>query len=174
MRLFSCQSCSQILFFENTRCERCFRTLGFWPDTTTLSALEPAPDSIGDTWTALGIDDARYRLCTNAAFGVCNWLVDAGSGKSMCAACRHNRLVPELDNADRRIAWRKIEAAKHRLFYTLFKLGLVQSIDTETAAEPLIFDFLADYPEHPRPEGHDRTRQRRDHDRAERGGRRGT
>ncbi len=146
MRLFSCQNCAQILFFENTRCERCRRTLGFWPDTTVLSALEPALDGTGDSWTALGVAGGPYRLCANARHDVCNWLVDARSGGTMCAACRHNRLIPELGNADHRYAWRKIEVAKHRLFYSLFRLGLVQSVETEGADEPLTFDFMADVP----------------------------
>ena len=159
MRLFSCQNCAQILFFENTRCERCLHALGFWADTTTLSALEPAPDSTGDTWTALGVPGgASYRLCINAQHGVCNWLVPATSGETMCAACRHNRIIPELGTPDHRLAWRKIETAKHRLFYTLFRLGLVQSVDTEGPEEPLTFKFMADTPNAPGPKvmtGHD-------------------
>lgn len=146
MRLFSCQHCSQILFFENIRCERCQHALGYWPDTATLSALEPAPDSTGDTWIALGVEGRTFRQCANAKYDVCNWLVDASSGETMCAACRHNRVIPELDTAENRLAWRKIEAAKHRLFYTLYRLGLIQSVDVVGGAEPLAFQFMADYP----------------------------
>ncbi len=158
MRLFSCQNCSQILFFENTRCERCLHTLGFWPDTSVLSALRPAPDSVGETWTALGVDSRPFRLCANARHGVCNWIVDAGTGEPMCAACRHNRVVPELGTSDNRLSWLKIENAKHRLFYTLFRLGLVQSVDIGGENEPLTFKFMADYPDTPGPKvmtGHD-------------------
>ncbi len=148
MRLFSCQNCSQILFFENTRCERCFHALGFHADAATLCALAPAPDSTGDTWTALGEPAGNrggpYRLCANAQYGVCNWLVEAADGNTMCSACRHNRVIPELNNPDHRLAWRKIEAAKHRLFYSLHKLGLLDAVDTTAGAEPLTFNFLAD------------------------------
>ena len=146
MRLFSCQSCSQILFFENVRCERCTHTLGFWPETCILSALEPALDSSGDTWHALGIPGPSFRLCANAQYGVCNWLVDAASGETMCAACRHNKIIPELNITDNKIAWRKIELAKHRLFYTLFRLGLARTVDLGASPEPLVFQFLADFP----------------------------
>ena len=158
MRLFSCQSCSQILFFENTRCERCQHALGYWPETATLSALEVAPDSTGDTWSALGIAGGPFRLCRNAQHGVCNWLVDAGTAETMCAACRHNRVIPELDQADHRLAWQKIEVAKHRLFYTLFRLGLIKAVDSEHGPEPLTFKFLADVPNTTGPKvmtGHD-------------------
>ncbi len=150
MRLFSCQSCSQILFFENTTCERCRHALGFWPEAETLSALEPAPDSpadgVNDTWRALGIEGRTFRQCRNARYDVCNWLVDAASGEAMCAACRHNRVVPTLGDPKNGFAWRKIEWAKHRLFYTLYKLKLTQGVDLFAPHEPLVFQFLADYP----------------------------
>ena len=146
MRLFSCKSCHQILFFENTRCERCLHALGFRADGQDLATLEIAPDSTGDTWVALDVPGRTYRFCANARHGVCNWLVDVRTGGTMCPACRHNRVIPALDEPDNRLAWHKIEAAKHRLFYTLFKLGLAQAVDLGAAKEPLVFQFLADIP----------------------------
>jgi hypothetical protein len=44
MKLFRCQSCGQFLYFENTHCERCSHRLGYFPWTTTLSALDPEDD----------------------------------------------------------------------------------------------------------------------------------
>ena len=41
MKLFACQACGQLLYFENIRCENCGRTLGYLPDLGTLSSLEP-------------------------------------------------------------------------------------------------------------------------------------
>lgn len=146
MRLFSCQSCAQILFFENVRCERCSHALGFCPDEGLLSALEPAPDSTGATWSALGVPGKTFRFCANQQYGVCNWLVDAASGETMCAACRHNSIIPELNITDNQIAWSKIEMAKHRLFYTLDRLGLTRAVDLGGGAEPLVFKFMADLP----------------------------
>ena len=145
MRLFNCQQCGQMLFFENTRCERCGHALGFLAeDDQALHAIEPSGET--GVWRALGIEGRSFRLCANAAHDVCNWLVDSGSDQAMCAACRHNRVIPELSDANNRLAWRKIEAAKHRLFYTLYRLGLAQIIDLGAQHEPLVFQFLADYP----------------------------
>lgn len=140
-----------MLYFENTSCERCGRRLGFVAEDQTLHALEPAPGgdgtgSAGTTWTALGVEDRMFRFCANAQHDVCNWLVDTASGQLMCTACRHNRVIPELGNAENRLAWRKIEHAKHRLFYTLCRLGLARTIDLAAEHEPLVFQFLADYP----------------------------
>ena len=39
-------------------------------------------------------------------------------------ACRHNRTIPDLSQPQNLARWRKIEFAKHRLFYTLLKLRL--------------------------------------------------
>ena len=145
MRLFSCPACAQILFFENTICVRCGHKLGFVVETQTLTALEPVVGS-DDTWNALGVADRTFRFCANARHDVCNWLVDTAGHETMCAACRHNRVIPELDDAENRLAWCKIEHAKHRLFYTLYRLGLGRTIDPSAAGAPLTFQFLADYP----------------------------
>jgi hypothetical protein len=142
MKLFSCQHCAQILFFENIRCERCQHALGYWPDDNVLSALEPD----GDAWRALGVDNKRFRLCANAVHDVCNWLVPADSTDTMCAACSHNRVIPTLGSPEHRLAWQKIEVAKHRLFYTLFRLNLAQTQNMLFATEPLVFKFLDDVP----------------------------
>ena len=40
MKLFSCQGCGQLLYFENIRCESCGRALGYLTDLTEISALE--------------------------------------------------------------------------------------------------------------------------------------
>ena len=61
MRLFSCQACGQLLFFENTKCERCGRALGYLPERSTLSALESAADG----WHALAAPGGAYRWCAD-------------------------------------------------------------------------------------------------------------
>ena len=91
MKLFKCQHCGQLLYFENYKCEKCGHDLGYIAGAETLSALEPE----GGNWRALAIKNKLYRFCTNAQFNVCNWLVEADSQESFCAACRHNRTVPD-------------------------------------------------------------------------------
>ena len=41
MKLFSCQGCGQLLYFENVLCESCGRALGYLTDLTEISALDP-------------------------------------------------------------------------------------------------------------------------------------
>ena len=140
MKLFTCQHCGQMLYFENTTCERCGRALGFLPDLGVLSALELD----GADWHALAARGAVYRPCANVVHGTCNWQVPASEDANYCVACRHNRTVPDLSVAGNLERWRKLEVAKHRLFYTLLKLRLPHPTKSEDEARGLAFDFLAD------------------------------
>jgi hypothetical protein len=149
MKLFQCQNCGQALYFENTRCESCGFALGYLPARETVTAL--AQDA--GQWTALAAPGRRYRCCTNWTHGVCNWLIPADSADQFCAACRHNRMIPDLTQSDNLVHWRMVETAKHRLFYTLLKLRL-PLVTKADDPDGLAFDFLADGPE-PVFTGHD-------------------
>jgi hypothetical protein len=137
MKLFECQHCGQPLFFMNTRCENCGRSLGYLPAKATISALEPD----NGVWRALAEPALRYRSCANAQYDICNWLVEADSPDVFCAACRHNRTIPDLSFPQNLANWRKVELAKHRLFYSLLRLGLPLTTFQEDP-EGLTFDFL--------------------------------
>ncbi len=142
MRLFKCQNCGNLVYFENTTCERCSHRLGYLPALATISALAPADDG----WTALADEGRPYRQCRNARHDACNWLIPLDSADTLCAACRHNHVIPDIAQPANLAAWRKMEWAKHRLFYSLLKLRL----PTPTRAEDgkgLAFDFLADPPQ---------------------------
>ncbi len=140
MRLFECQTCGQVLFFENQHCARCGSRLGFVANEGILSAMEEA----GPAWTALGAPGQAWRFCANAEYSVCNWLVPASSPDRFCVACRHNRTVPNLSERASWNAWAKMELAKHRLFYTLLRLRLPTPSRVEDPQNGLVFDFLAD------------------------------
>jgi hypothetical protein len=88
-------------------------------------------------------DRGRYRYCANARHDVCNWLVAADAADTFCAACRHNRMIPDLSVPENLFNWRKLEVAKHRLFYTLLTLGLPATTRSEDPDGGLAFDFLA-------------------------------
>ena len=142
MKLFKCPSCGQLLYFENTRCGACGHRLGYIPEGDVLTALEPDGEA---AYRALAQIGGRYRFCLNAEHDVCNWLIGADLTDGYCIACRHNRTIPDLSREGTLASWRKIEFAKHRLFYTLLRLGLPTPARGETE-EPLVFDFLADAP----------------------------
>ena len=45
MKLFVCQDCGNVLYFENRACERCGHRVAFQPERETMSAIEEmSPD----------------------------------------------------------------------------------------------------------------------------------
>ena len=139
MQLFECQNCGQTLYFENRSCERCGHRLGYVAARQSLEALRPD----GELWQLVSKPEARYRSCANAEHDACNWLVAAEAAGGFCEACRHNRTIPDLSvpgNLDR---WRRLEDAKHRLFYSLLQFRLPLATRAEHP-EGLAFDMLAD------------------------------
>ena len=157
MKLFKCPCCSQLLYFENTRCESCGHRLGYIPEADVLTALDPEPDVGEGIWRSLADIGGLYRFCANAEYAVCNWLIAIDEPGTRCRACRHNRTIPSLKQPGAVAAWRKIEDAKHRLFYSLLRLSLPIPAVGETP-EALVFDFLADTAEPDAPKvltGHD-------------------
>ncbi len=140
MKLFTCQGCGQLLYFENVRCESCGRALGYLPGPAEITALEP-------DGTALGDPAKRYKFCKNNALFVCNWMLPADSKEEYCAACRHNHVIPDLTVAGNARLWGRLETAKHRLFYSLLRLDLPLENRADDPEHGLAFDFLADPPE---------------------------
>jgi len=140
MKLFECQHCGQLLYFENTRCERCEHFLGYLPDRTTLSALTAEGS---DRWRPLAAPDEPFRFCANTVYGACNWLVPADGPEAFCRACRLNRTIPNLEAPQNLLLWQRLEAAKHRLVYGLVRLDLPLVSRFEDAERGLAFDFLA-------------------------------
>src|SRR5262249_22122390 len=74
---------------------------------------------------------------------------DVGIGRApatqpriFCAACRNTRTIPDLNDPENLLRWRKIEYAKHRLFYTLLRLKLPLTTRSEDP-NGLAFDFLS-------------------------------
>ena len=154
MKLFSCQSCGNILYFENRACTKCGRALAYLPERRVLSALEPAADN---DWTPLAAPEAPRRFCANAQHDACNWLTP-GEGEAFCLACRHNETIPDLSVPGNLEAWRKIEIAKHRLIYSLLRWRLPLKTRVEDEQHGLTFRFLADAPQDSAPKvmtGHD-------------------
>ncbi len=151
MKLFECQNCGQVLFFENTHCEQCRLSVGYMPEKQTMSAVQPD----GAQWIALADPENRYRFCANWELRACNWLVEASSQDPYCRACAHNRTVPELSDPANTLRWQRIEEAKRRLMYTLLKLRLPVPTRASGDPEPLLFDFLASAPQAKILTGHD-------------------
>ncbi len=142
MKLFECQNCGQLIYFENVQCERCGYSLGFIPGSAAMTALNLNEDS---TYTPLAAPAKRVVYCENYEKQACNWLLDAGTDK-LCRACKLNRTIPDLTPAENLRHWQRIEVAKHRLVYSLVRLGLPIESKVESPESGLAFDFLAPPP----------------------------
>jgi len=129
MRVFTCQTCHQLVFFENTRCVRCDSGLGYDHETREIVTL---PGGLEDS--------TEWHACRNAVLAGCNWLVRRPG--SRCASCVLTRTRPADDDIDGLQDLRKAEAAKRRLLFELGELGL----PVEGAHERdggLVFDLLS-------------------------------
>lgn len=144
MKIYRCQACDQVVYFENTRCTSCGAALGFLPDHLLMSSLGAAAD---DRWRPLAgeAQGQHYRMCQNyASEQVCNWMIPEPSTATLCAACRFNQTIPDLQTAGNRELWRRLEAGKRRLVYGLMRLGLPLVSKQQDPEGGLAFAFLAD------------------------------
>ncbi|MDF7813149.1 putative zinc-binding peptidase [Hymenobacter sp. YC55] len=145
MQLFKCTHCGQLLYFENDKCEKCQYPLGFESQQLRLLPLVPEPD--GSTFRLYGATEPTaptYTYCHNHTEQACNWLVPAGNATPFCTACALNHTIPNLEQPEHRARWQRLEVAKHRLVYSLLRMGLPvvsKAVDPERG---LWFDFLAD------------------------------
>jgi len=132
VKLFTCDNCHQTLYFENSRCVSCGETVAYDPDAVQLATLKP------------GARECRNALERDA----CNWLVTGDADTVYCRSCELSAVIPDLTDAANERAWRRIEAAKRRLLYTLFALKL--------PIDGLSFRFLKGTAEAPVMTGHDK------------------
>jgi hypothetical protein len=131
MKLFTCDHCQQTLYFENNRCVSCGEKVAYRPETAQLATLKP-----GD------------KPCRNAReYDACNWLTSSAEAE-YCRSCALSAVIPDLSDPANQLAWRRIEAAKRRLLYTLYALKL----PTEGG---LSFRFLKGTEAEPVMTGHD-------------------
>jgi hypothetical protein len=158
MKLFSCDNCQQTLYFENNSCVSCGEKVGYCPDLGRLVTLrQTADDNSGIYEVAQSTDEpGRYRLCRNALeHDACNWLVAADENAEYCRSCVLSEVIPDLSIPSNEAAWRRIEAAKRRLLYTLYALRLPVQSRADNPEHGLAFRFLKGNENEPVMTGHD-------------------
>ena len=121
MRTFNC-TCGNTLYFDNTQCLQCGKSLGFDPDRLEVIPLIQAEM---DDWQSNSDPNLKFRKCGNYQnVNICNWLIPVRENESFCLACRLNQVIPDLSKPENEQRWRKLENAKRRLIYTLLTLRL--------------------------------------------------
>jgi hypothetical protein len=154
MKIYRCSNCGQVVFFDNSACTQCGAALVYLPDLQMMSAVVPLRgerDTLASgpllRASVPGAEGQRYRLCANGReHGVCNWAVPATESDPLCAACRFNRVIPDLSDAGRKEAWARLERQKRRLLYTLYALRLPLRPKSADPERGLAFAFMADDP----------------------------
>jgi hypothetical protein len=143
MKIFHCDHCGHLLFFESTSCVSCGYLVAYLPDLQLVTSLEPHDQ---DLWRSTRPEAADgYRLCANAKIeGTCNWAVSSSDDNSLCLSCRTTRVIPNLADPAHRTAWSRLEGAKRRLLFTLMELGLPMPNRSDDPDRGLTFEFLAD------------------------------
>src|SRR5689334_3607321 len=138
MKLFTCDHCQQTLYFENSRCVSCGEAVAYRPEQAQLATLKP-----GD------------QLCRNSReHDACNWLTSSADAE-YCRSCALSAVIPDLSDPANELAWRRIEAAKRRLLYSLYAFKLPVVVRAEDPVPGLAFHFLKGNEENPVMTGHD-------------------
>ncbi len=147
MKLFKCDHCGQPVYFENYFCIHCNASLGFDPQKMDLLALRQEDDTSFTIFAKNEKDKketTRYKYCINQQYNVCNWLLHLEDEGQYCIACKLNRTIPDLTQADNLQKWGRIEQAKHRLVYSLLRFKLPVISKFHDKVNGIAFDFKAD------------------------------
>jgi hypothetical protein len=144
MKVFHCDHCRHLVFFENFECVACRHRLAYLSDLGVVGSLDSATDGL---WTS-PIPRAKgraYRLCENyTKHNTCNWAVASADAHALCASCRLTSVIPDLEVEGNKEAWYKLEVAKRRLVYTLQNLSLPLESKSDSPKDGLAFEFKAD------------------------------
>ena len=139
MRAFTCNTCGQLVFFENTTCLTCGSELGFWWPDRELLTLERHGDKLDPIGEPGGVPAGLSR-CANRDLASCNWLVERDG--ELCFSCTLTRTRPRDDDARGLREFRIAENAKRWLLFELGELDL-PVIGWREREGGLAFDLLS-------------------------------
>jgi hypothetical protein len=139
MRVFTCDNCGQLVFFENSLCLSCGSPLGYVHERRDVAALAEVE---ADRFSDLQYPDSSWERCATAEMTACNWLVPAGSGR-LCESCALTRTRPAYDDHDAMPDLLTAEVAKRRLVFQLAELGLPLAPRDEKNSTGVAFDLLS-------------------------------
>jgi hypothetical protein len=144
MRVFHCDHCGNLVFFESTQCVRCGHVLAYLPDLGLVGSLDAAEN---DRWSSPlpAANSSHYKLCANYTdHDVCNWAIPADDPHALCEACRFTRVIPDLTKEENKPAWYRWETAKRRVIYSLRQLKCPLEDREQNPETGLAFDLLDD------------------------------
>ena len=134
MRTYSCPSCANRLYFENSVCVSCGAALGYSrenDDIVVVDATGRYLDPEGRTW----------HVCRNLGLSGCTWLTAVDGGQ--CFACDLTRVRPADDDAVGLAQFPVAERAKRQLVVELGRLGFPLRSRVDDPERGLCFDMLS-------------------------------
>lgn len=143
MKIYNCDICGELVYFENDHCVSCGSPLGYLPVLDNMSSMVSVD---GVIWKALApsAHEAAFKKCRNNwEQNVCNWMIPLSDPVDYCLSCRLNKVIPDLSVPENREYWHRLEIAKRRLVYSLLRLGLPIKNKDEDPNNGLEFAFLA-------------------------------
>lgn len=149
MKTFYCR-CGQRIYFDNTRCNSCGRTLAFDPHSQAMLSL----DRVESSNFFQAVSGKPFKSCKNQNdYQACNWLLPVEDVHDYCVSCRLNQIIPNLslgiDSAKTFSHWVSVEKAKRRLLYGLLQIGLPFADKYSDPENGLGFAFLEDQRHNP-------------------------
>jgi hypothetical protein len=139
VRDFNCPNCGQRLAFENSLCLSCRSSLGFSVDDMALLIIASGAESEHGG----AVDSAQYQLCANLYLAECNWIVEKGPVRRLCASCLLTRTRPNDADTKALTAFAAAEKAKRRLIAELHELKLPIVGRDQDPEYGLAFDLLS-------------------------------
>lgn len=144
MKIYNCDVCGELIYFENSLCLNCNSELGYIPVLDIMSSLELQQNNVYKS-LAPSAGGALYKKCSNYIYeNICNWMLPVEDPDEQCLSCRLNLHLPDLSVFENRIYWHRLEIAKRRLIYTLIRLRLPIRSKTIDPESGLGFAFLRD------------------------------
>ncbi|MCB9720319.1 MAG: putative zinc-binding peptidase [Candidatus Omnitrophica bacterium] len=143
MKIYNCDICGEMVYFENDHCVSCGSPLGYLPLLDNMSSMESTD---GFVWKALApsAHETNFKKCQNYwQQGICNWMVPITDPNTFCLSCRLNKFIPDPSHPQNKHYWHRLEIAKRRLVYSLLQLDLPLHNKADDPENGLEFCFLA-------------------------------
>lgn len=144
MKIYNCDVCGELVYFENNQCLNCSSHLGYLPYLDYISSVEIVDQNIWKVLTPKA-KGSLYKKCINyVQEKVCNWMIPIEEIDNFCLSCRLNEMIPDLSVSENRTYWHRLEIAKRRLVYSLLRLNLPIKNKLLDPEKGLAFIFMAE------------------------------
>ncbi len=134
MRNFSCSTCDNRLYLENSVCVVCGSSLGYWRETADIVVVD-------DEGAFVAPDGLVWHVCPHLNLSGCTWLTRIEG--EPCESCQLTRTRPADDDPVGLAQLPVAESAKRHLLVELTRLGFGWVTRDEDPEQGLCFDLLS-------------------------------